>query len=301
MTWNDIKTKYGQYIPKEPVEGETYDNARLHTFYRDYSHADQVLSGIPNEVAAKLRPTNEGISSASGEPRYHITHEGRLTGAQVRAYLISVVRGGGEIFEVFLDSAARAAASPLPPTKTRRIVSVMEFVDELSPDKGFLREKVNGSFNPYMLEFEIDDYELSLKMGEYYLRESPLKKILFPHALETLSYLKNKYELNIITNGFKEVQFIKLEHSLLAPYFTHIITSEAANSRKPAAGIFDYALQLANAMASESIMIGDSLEQDIGGARNFGMDQIYFNPKKINHSEKVSFEIHSLEQLKTIL
>ena len=165
-------------------------------------------------------------------------------------------------------------------------------------DRSTLR---NSRFHHALLEFEIDDYELSLKMGEYYLRESPLKKILFPHALETLSYLKNKYELNIITNGFKEVQFIKLEHSLLAPYFTHIITSEAANSRKPAAGIFDYALQLSNAKAIESIMIGDSLEQDIEGARNFGMDQIYFNPKKIKHSEKVSFEIHSLEQLKTIL
>lgn len=159
----------------------------------------------------------------------------------------------------------------------------------------------NTRFHKALLQFNIDDYELSLKMGEYYLRESPLKKNLFPHALETLTYLKKKYDLHIITNGFNEVQFIKLEHSALAPFFTHIITSEAAESKKPEAKIFDYALQLSNAPVNKSLMIGDSLEQDIIGARNYGMHQVFFNPNKIKHSEEVSYEIHSLHELTQIL
>ena len=101
MTWNDVKTKYGQYIPQEPEDGQNY-SAVLSTFYRDYSQADRVLGAISNEIASQLRPTNEGMSSLSGAPRYHITHEGRLTGAQVKEYLITVVQGGGEIYEVFL-------------------------------------------------------------------------------------------------------------------------------------------------------------------------------------------------------
>ena len=48
-------------------------------------------------------------------------------------------------------------------------------------------------------------------------------------------------------------------------------------------------------------MIGDSLQQDIVGARNFGMDQVFFNPQKKIHAEKVSYEIHSLHELKTLL
>lgn len=159
----------------------------------------------------------------------------------------------------------------------------------------------NTRFHKALLEFNIDNYELSLEMGEYYLRESPLKKNLFPHAIETLRYLKEKYELNIITNGFNEVQFIKLEHSGLAPYFTHVITSEAANSKKPEPSIFEYATQLANSQSHESVMIGDSLEQDIIGARNYGMTQIFFNPAKIKHDEKVTYEISSLDELKEIL
>jgi len=101
MNWTDIKTKYGKYIPTDPVDDQTY-SAVLSTFYRDHSHADRVLSAISNEIAAELRPTNEGPSSLSGAPRYHTTHEGRLTGAQVKEYLITVVQGGGEIYEVFL-------------------------------------------------------------------------------------------------------------------------------------------------------------------------------------------------------
>ena len=159
----------------------------------------------------------------------------------------------------------------------------------------------NSRFYKALLQFEMDEYELSLKMGEYYLRESPLKKNLIPQALETLSYLKNKYDLHIITNGFNEVQFIKLEHSALAPFFTQVITSEAANSKKPEAAIFEYALKLTKAKASESIMIGDSLEQDIVGARNFGMAQVFFNPNKIKHAEQVSFEITALDELRELL
>ena len=159
----------------------------------------------------------------------------------------------------------------------------------------------NTRFHKALLEFNIDEYDLSLKLGEFYLKESPLKKNLFPHAIETLSYLKKKYDLHIITNGFNEVQFIKMEHSELAPFFTHVITSEAANSKKPEAAIFDYALNLTKVKPNECIMVGDSLEQDIAGARNYGIDQIFFNPNKIKHADKVSFEIFSLDELRAIL
>jgi len=48
-------------------------------------------------------------------------------------------------------------------------------------------------------------------------------------------------------------------------------------------------------------MIGDELEVDIIGARNFGIDQVYFNPKCIPHSEKVTYEIANLSDVKAFL
>lgn len=169
--------------------------------------------------------------------------------------------------------------------------------------KGFIDRLTlrNTRFHKALLEFNINDYELSLKLGEYYLKESPLKKNLFPHALEVLRYLQQRYDLHIITNGFNEVQYIKLEQSNLAPYFKHIITSEDANCKKPEPEIFEYALSKTQSTVSKSLMIGDSLQQDIVGARNFGMDQVFFNPQKKIHAEKVSYEIHSLHELMTLL
>jgi putative hydrolase of the HAD superfamily len=159
----------------------------------------------------------------------------------------------------------------------------------------------NSRFHMAMLVFGIDNYDESLEMGEFYLRESPRKKNLFPHAIATLEYLREKYKLHIITNGFDEVQYIKLEHSNLACYFDHVITSEAANSKKPEPEIFEYALSMTNSTVSDCIMIGDSLDQDIAGARNYGIKTVYFNPNKIQHNEQVNYEISSLHELKEFL
>lgn len=102
MTWDDVKQKYAQYISGDPVDDQTFSRARLHTFYRDHGHADLVLGRIADDTAAVLRPTNEGMSSESGTPKCHVVHEGNLTGKQIKDYLITVVAGGGEVWEVLL-------------------------------------------------------------------------------------------------------------------------------------------------------------------------------------------------------
>jgi putative hydrolase of the HAD superfamily len=44
-------------------------------------------------------------------------------------------------------------------------------------------------------------------------------------------------------------------------------------------------------------MIGDSIEADIRGAQNFGMDAIFFNPNKLDKPDDVPMQIHNLAQL----
>jgi putative hydrolase of the HAD superfamily len=139
-------------------------------------------------------------------------------------------------------------------------------------------------------------------MGMDYIKESPLKTGLFPHALETLEYLKHKgYRLFLLTNGFSEVQAVKIKSSGLEPFFEKMITSEEAGYQKPHRKIFEFALKTVNARKKESIMIGDDLENDIFGARRFGMDTIYFNPQKIKHGQNTNFEITSLHELRFVL
>jgi len=150
-------------------------------------------------------------------------------------------------------------------------------------------------------EFGITDSLLSSNIAEDYVRLSPTKTGLFPHTIAILEYLKKKYTLHIITNGFEEVQYRKLNHSGLAMYFNEIITSEDAGSKKPELLIFNYALKRSGARPEESLMIGDDEDVDIIGAIDAGMDQVLHDYKGEFRNSKATYRIESLDELYGIL
>ena len=154
-----------------------------------------------------------------------------------------------------------------------------------------------GRFRQSLKHFNIVDEALIIKFADFYVEHSPQKKNVFPNTHETLDFLKNHYELHIITNGFEEVQYIKLEKSNLAKYFKHIITSEKAGVKKPNQKIFHFSMKLAGANNANSLMIVDNFEADIIGAKKVGIDQVFFNPDKQPVPEKVTYEIENLKQL----
>lgn len=169
-------------------------------------------------------------------------------------------------------------------------------VDSIS-QKDLRRER----FQRTLSDFGINDFNLSEKIGEDYIIICPRKNKLYPFAIEILDYLKEKYILHIITNGFDKTQHTKLKHANLTPYFNQIITSEKTGVKKPNPAIFNHAINLAKSTKEESIYIGDDLVVDILACQNFGMKGIYFNPEKKEHKENVAFEISCLSQIKEIL
>lgn len=156
-------------------------------------------------------------------------------------------------------------------------------------------------FRQTLEAFGIDEAGLDEKMSEFYLHHAPRIVKLEPGATEILEYLAGKYELHLITNGFAEVQYTKLNEGRLGHFFKHIITSEEAGVKKPDPAIFRLALLRSGAQAHESLMVGDDAEVDIEGARNCGMDQVFYNPKKTKTSIVPTYEIERLTDLKEIL
>ena len=102
-------------------------------------------------------------------------------------------------------------------------------------------------------------------IGKFYTDVCPKKTKLFPNVIESLDYLHQKYDLHIITNGFKKTQHIKLTYSNLLKYFKFVITSEEIGYKKPNSEIFRFALKKANANKFESVYVGDDLIVDILG------------------------------------
>jgi putative hydrolase of the HAD superfamily len=147
---------------------------------------------------------------------------------------------------------------------------------------------------------EIDE-NFGLEVNEYFLELLPKKAHLIAGAVELLDYLLPNYELHIISNGWQDIQVNKMKSSEIHHYFGEIITNELAGTRKPDRKIFDYAVARTNANLAESLMIGDNYEADILGAINANMDTVFYNPDEIMISQKPTFEIQKLIELKEIL
>ncbi|MEP2936738.1 MAG: YjjG family noncanonical pyrimidine nucleotidase [Gilvibacter sp.] len=119
-------------------------------------------------------------------------------------------------------------------------------------------------------------------MGVAYIDELPKDNHLFDYAMELLDYLQKDYILHIITNGFEEVQHKKLKNANIASFFTTVTTSEDAGVKKPNPYIFKLALERSGATPEQSVMIGDSFEADVLGARAQGFHTIFFNYRNQN-------------------
>ena len=138
-------------------------------------------------------------------------------------------------------------------------------------------------------------------LPEAYLQICPTKSHVMPHTIATLDYLREQYQLHILTNGFSEVQTIKLKSAGLTHYFGEVVAADTTGHRKPYRPIFDYVLRRIDATPRRCLMIGDSLMADVIGARNAGIDQVFYNPKGVEHDEEVTHEIACLSELRTFL
>ena len=141
--------------------------------------------------------------------------------------------------------------------------------------------------------------KLAHEMGDEFLRLTNKYFCLMPYAEKVVKYMASKYPLTIISNGFKEVQYYKFEHSGLAKYFTHTLISEEVGINKPQPGIFEIALEHNGVTAEEALMIGDSYSSDIAGAKAAGIDQLWIHEGETE--ETATYIVPSLTDIMEIL
>jgi putative hydrolase of the HAD superfamily len=159
------------------------------------------------------------------------------------------------------------------------------------------RGRLIDSFNFFDLIYTTEKID---EIADAYIQELPFDNHLFEGAVEILDYLILKYKLHIITNGFEEVQHKKLKNSGIDHYFSTVTTSEEVGLKKPNPKVFLTALNKANSLPAQSVMIGDSLEADILGANNIGMQTIFYNYRNESISKKIK-SIDSLLEIKNYL
>ena len=166
-------------------------------------------------------------------------------------------------------------------------------------DKAYLRKH---RFYDTFLKFDIDDFELSQNFENQFLDDIVEFNEVVPGTFEILDYLKEKeYILHIITNGFEEVSYRKIEGSGMNHYFETVTSADSLGVRKPNPKIFAHALNIAEAELESSILIGDDWIADVLGARNYNLDVIFFDVFKEQPALEDIKRVEKLEEIKSFL
>ncbi|RZS99935.1 YjjG family noncanonical pyrimidine nucleotidase [Aquimarina brevivitae] len=163
--------------------------------------------------------------------------------------------------------------------------------------KEMRRRRLQETFEPMKIKLSLASID---EIAEDYITFLPDNNYLIEGTEEVLAFLNPSYQMHIITNGFKEVQYQKLERSGIRKYFKTITNSEEAGFKKPHPIIFETAIEESGADPAESLMIGDNYEADILGADQMGWHTICFN----YHNEKIPanyLQINKLVELKKYL
>lgn len=123
-------------------------------------------------------------------------------------------------------------------------------------------------------------------------------------AYELLDYLRGKYKLYVVSNGFRFVQESRLKIGNFEKYFDNIFVSEDVGIPKPAKEFFDYCFEkLDHPEKEDIILIGDSLTADISGGNSYGIDTIWFNKNNEPLPESVNptYTVNALKEIENIL
>jgi putative hydrolase of the HAD superfamily len=149
-------------------------------------------------------------------------------------------------------------------------------------------------------DFSVRNLELANLLSDEFVKRTPYKKHLMDDTLHVLDKISVNYDLSIITNGFKESQAVKLENSGIGNYFQHLFISEEIGFHKPDVRIFEHALDVTGTEKEETLMIGDTYDTDISGARAANIDQVYFKVNPPDHHE-ATYKISKLSDLLYII
>lgn len=159
------------------------------------------------------------------------------------------------------------------------------------------------------------------RMGDDFLTLTNKYFALLPGTEQLVRYLAAKYPVTVVSNGFVEVQYYKIDHSGLKDCFVDVVLSEEVGIQKPQRGIFDEAVRRLNdklqaagkepVSREDILMIGDSYGSDIEGAKNGEIDQLWIKPLSPDPSphgwergegaQSATYEVRSLAEIYDIV
>ena len=140
------------------------------------------------------------------------------------------------------------------------------------------------------------------EFSQHYLENLAQASDLLPGVEEVMNELSGHYHTALVTNGLKDVQRLRLEHSAIRPFIEKIFISEEMGIAKPADDFFETVFREIGFPAKANVLIiGDSLTTDMQGGIDYGIDTCWFNPTGKTSTLPVTYMIKNFAQLLEIL
>lgn len=189
--------------------------------------------------------------------------------------------------------------------KNAFIYSERNIVDVIKPNYNLI--KTYETQITYQLKYFIN---MQLLSEMYYLIVKSISRYCMQTVLDnieisklTLALLDSDYKLGLVSNYYGNVETVLKENDL-RKYFKVVIDSTLVGLRKPDKKIFQHALSRLGADAKETMVVGDSYENDIVPAKQLGCTAVWIKGKSWNEPSDTSSAdiiIKSIKELPNIL
>ena len=153
------------------------------------------------------------------------------------------------------------------------------------------------SFRRALIDVGRSNDLLAGHLGDVYFEHRLNGVALFLDVLPTLRVLRHGYTLGVISNGNSYLDHFGLDGLMSFGVYAQ----DYDWIEKPDSRIFDIAVDQAGCMPQEMVHVGDSLENDVWGASNAGLQTIWINREGTINETDAEVEISSLEELIVIL
>ncbi len=154
------------------------------------------------------------------------------------------------------------------------------------------------AFQKTLEHIGIKNDSLANRLNQIYLKHRFEDIELYPDVIDTLDILAKKFRIGLLSNGNNYP-----ERCGLAEHFSFIVFSQDYGVEKPDQRFFEIALEKAGCSHNELLHVGDSLKDDVYGAKNAGIKSVWLNRdnKEIDNSIKPEYEITNLRKLQATI
>ena len=162
--------------------------------------------------------------------------------------------------------------------EVRRTFAESDEITSKEYDEGTLQEGFRVRRSKLFLEMLQLDVSSWEDIATLYVKRLPTVDAPVPGVRRVIEELAKGFKLGVVSNGFPDVQYGKLDSLRIRDRFGCIVLSEEVGLNKPDPGIFKHAASLLNVQPSVCLYVGDLFDMDIVGAKGAGMLACWFNP-----------------------